>query len=98
MIEDFLVCKPLEGRTTIVEIFKVLHDFIQQNEISWEKYVGVCSDGAHAMTGRHVGVNTRIQSVTPKAVSTHCSIHREALASKTLQSSFKSGWITQSKL
>ena len=31
MIEDFLFCKPLEGRTTSVEIFKVLNDFIEQN-------------------------------------------------------------------
>ena len=89
MIEDFLFCKPLEGRTTRVEIFKVLNDFIEQNGISWEKCVGVCSDGARAMTGRHSGVVTRIQSVAPNAVFTHCSIHREALAARTLQSSFK---------
>ena len=89
MIEDFLFCKPLEGRTTSVEIFKVLNDFIEQNGISWEKCVGVCSDSARAMTGRHGGVVTRIQSVAPNAVFTHCSIHREALAAKTLQSSFK---------
>ena len=48
MIEDFLFCKPLEGRTTSVEIFKVLNDFIEQNGILWEKCVGVCSDGARA--------------------------------------------------
>ena len=89
MIEDFLFCKPLEGRTTSVEIFKVLNDFIEQYGISWEKCVGVCSDGARAMTGRHSGVVTRIQSVAPNAVFTHCSIHREALAARTLQSSFK---------
>ena len=89
MIEDFLFCKPLEGRTTGVEIFKVLNDFIEQNGISWEKCVGVCSDGARAMTGRHSGVVTQIQSVAPNAVFTHCSIHREALAARTLQSSFK---------
>ena len=89
MIEDFLFCKPLEGRTTSVEIFKVLNDFIEQNGISWEKCVEVCSDGACAMTGRHSGVVMRIQSVAPNAVFTHCSIHREALAAKMLQSSFK---------
>ena len=58
VIEDFLFCKPLEGRTTSVEIFKVLNDVIDQNGISWEKCVGVCSDGARAMTGRHGGVVT----------------------------------------
>ena len=89
MIEDFLFCKPLKGRTTSVEIFKVLNDFIEQNGISWEKCVGVCSDGARAMTERHSGVVTQIQSVAPNAVFTHCSIHREGLAARTLQSSFK---------
>ena len=89
MIEDFLFCKPFEGRTTSIEIFKVLNDFIEQNGISWEKCVGVCSDGARAMTGRHGGVVTRIQSVAPNTVFIHCSIHREPLAAKRLQSSSK---------
>ena len=89
MIEDFLFFKPLEGRTTSAEIFKVLNDFIDQNGISWEKCVRVCSDNARAMAGRHGGVVTRIQSVAPNAAFTHCSIHREALAAKMLQSSFK---------
>ena len=89
MIEDFLFCKPLDGRTTSAEIFKVLNDFIDQNGISWEKCVRVCSDNARAMAGRHGGVVTRIQSVAPNAAFTHCSIHREALAAKMLQSSFK---------
>ena len=68
MIENFLFCKPLERQTTSVEIFKVLNDFIEQNGISWKKCVGVCSDGARAMTGRHGGVVTQIQSVAPNAV------------------------------
>ena len=79
MIEDFLFCKPLEGRTTSVEIFKVLNDFIEQNGISWEKCVGVCSDGARAMKGRHSGVVTRIQSVAPNAVFIHTAASTEKL-------------------
>ena len=41
------------------------------------------------MTGRHGGVVTQIQFVASNTVFTRCSIHREALAAKTLQSSFK---------
>ena len=89
VIEDFLFCKPLEGQTTSVEIFKILNDFIEQDGISWKKCDGVCSYGAGAMTGRHGGVVTRIQSVASNAVFTRCTMHRKALAAKTLQSSFK---------
>ena len=71
MIEDFLVCKPLEGRTTSVETFKVLHDFMKQNGILREKCVGICTDGAREMTRRRGGVVTLIQYVAPNAVCTH---------------------------
>ena len=74
MIEDFLFCKPFEGRTP-----KVLNDFIEQNGILWEKCVGVCSDGAGAMTGRHSDVVTRIQSVAPNAVFTHLLLQMQSL-------------------
>ena len=54
--------------------------------------LGFISDGARAITGRHGGVVTRMQSVASNAVFSHCNIHREAFAAKTLQSSFKDGW------
>jgi hypothetical protein len=34
--------------------------------------VGVCSDGAAAMTGRHSGVITQIKALAPECKSTHC--------------------------
>ena len=83
MFENFLFCK-----LQVLKYSKVLNDFIEQNGISWEKCVWVCSDSARVMTGRHGGVVTGIQSVAPNAVCTHCSIHREILAATTLQSSF----------
>ena len=36
------------------------------------------------MTGRHSGVVARLRNVCPDILSTHCMIHREALASKKL--------------
>ncbi|XP_071059412.1 zinc finger BED domain-containing protein 5-like [Pseudochaenichthys georgianus] len=73
--EDFLFCQPLETRTT--------------NGLEWKKCVGVCTDGARAMTGRHSGVAARIKEVAPEMRWTHCSIHREALAVKKMPDGLK---------
>lgn len=87
--EEFLCCESLSGRTTAAEIFKKVDDFITSNEINWQNCVGVCSDGAAAMTGKHGGVVTKIKQVAPEAKFTHCSIHREALATKAMPTSLK---------
>ena len=84
-----MFCEPLSGRTTATEIFKKVDDFIISNEINWQNCVGVCSDGAAAMTGKHGGVVTQIKQVAPQAKFTHCSIHRTALATKAMPTSLK---------
>ena len=87
--EEFLFCEALSSRTTSDEIFKKINQFVITNGIKWENCVGVCSDGARAMTGQHSGVITKIIQVAPNAKFTHCSIHREALASKAMPSNLK---------
>lgn len=88
--EDFMFCQPLETRTTAEHIFQVLNTFIQENGLDWKKCVGVCTDGARAMTGRNSGVAVRIREVAPEMRWTHCSIHREALAVKKMPNNLKS--------
>ncbi|KAJ8333633.1 hypothetical protein SKAU_G00416410 [Synaphobranchus kaupii] len=88
--EDFLFCQPLETRTTAEHIFQLLDAFVQENGLKWKKCVGVCTDGARAMTGRHSGVAARIQQVALEMRWTHCSIHREALAVKKMPDDLKS--------
>ncbi|KAJ4925496.1 hypothetical protein JOQ06_018226 [Pogonophryne albipinna] len=88
--EDFLFCQPLETRTTAEHIFQLLDAFVQENGLEWKKCVGVCTDGARAMTGRHSGVAARIKEVAPEMRWTHCSIHREALAVKKMPDGLKS--------
>lgn len=85
--EDILFCKPLPTRTTGQEIFGLIDSFIRSHGITWTKCVGICTDGAKAMTGRHSGVVTRVQAVAPDATWVHCSIHREALAAKGMSDS-----------
>jgi hypothetical protein len=49
----------------------------------WKKCVGVCSDGARAMTGKHSGVVAQIKEVAPDAKFVQCSI-QEALATRKM--------------
>ncbi|KAI6651380.1 SCAN domain-containing protein 3 [Oopsacas minuta] len=57
---------------------------IDQSGLDWQFCVGVCTDGAAAMTGRHFGVVAKIKEVAPDCESTHCFIHRENLATKKM--------------
>ena len=98
MIKEFFFCKPLEGQTTTVKIFKVLNDFIEQNGISWEKCVGVCSDGARAVTGRRGGC-----SFANTICCSKCSLYtlqhpQRSFSCKNPKSSFKDVLISAIKI
>lgn len=82
--EEFLFCKLLITRTTAEEIFNLIDNYINCNNIDWKKCVGLSSDGARAMAGIRTGLFPRIKAVAPDCVWVHCSIHREALAVKKM--------------
>lgn len=84
IVEDMLCCLELPMQTTSAEIFRVLNEYITNNNIDWNKCVGICTDGAAAMTGRHSGLVPRVKVVAPKCQSIHCFIHREMLATKKM--------------
>jgi hypothetical protein len=87
--EDILFCKLLETRTPGEDIFNVLDSFVTSNGLWWSRCVGICTDDAKAMTGRHSGVVTCMQAVAPDATWVHCRIHRETLAAKGMHDSLK---------
>ncbi|XP_051774916.1 protein FAM200A-like [Erpetoichthys calabaricus] len=87
VVEDFLFCKPVP-RTTGEGIFAMLNDFFIANKLEWSSCIGICTDEAAAMTGHKSGVVARVRTVSPNIISTHCMIHREALASKNLNESY----------
>lgn len=57
---------------------------MEDNQIQWTKCRSVTTDGAPSMTGIQQGGAARIKQCSPDCVSTHCMIHREALAAKKL--------------
>ena len=51
--------------------------------------MGLSTDGAQAMVGRLTRVVKRVQDVAPLVTAVHCSIQREALATKMMPAKFK---------
>ena len=84
MIKDFMFCYEMQCRTTGLDVFNVFCDFFSQSELSWDRCVGICTDGAALMTGKHSGAVARIRERVPNIIQTHCMIHREVLAAKHL--------------
>ncbi|XP_023241969.1 zinc finger BED domain-containing protein 5-like [Centruroides sculpturatus] len=85
--EEFLFCRALPIRTTGEYIFRIVDGFIDENKMDWSKCVGICTDGARAMTGHFSGLVKRIQDKAPEAKWTHCGIHPEALVCKKIPTS-----------
>ena len=83
MHEDLLCALSLPTNTTGAELFKSLNGYIS-GKLKWSFCVGICTDGAAAMTGRLSGLISRIKEVAPENEFTHCIIHREMLASRNM--------------
>ena len=74
--EHILFCKSLQGRSTGKDIFNVADAFFAEKILNWTR----CS----SMTGTIKGFVTLAKEKNPNVKSTHCIIHREALASKRM--------------
>lgn len=81
--EDVLCALSLPTNTTAAELFKAVNDYMS-GKLDWSFCVGICTDGAAAMTGRLSGFTTRVKQVAPECQATHCIIHREMLASRKM--------------
>ena len=83
--EHYLFCKPLGVDATANAIFEKLDDYLKEKGLSWENCKSVTTDGAAAMTGSINGVVKKIKERSPKCVSIHCILHREALVAKKMK-------------
>ena len=82
IIEDLLFCKPILLSCKAHDLFAILNNFFEDNNVDWKYCVGLCTDGARAISGCFSGSRVLVQGVGPRAKWTHCLIQREALASQ----------------
>lgn len=82
--EQFLFCRPLETTSKAIDVFEMVDNFFKETGMSWTNLIAVCTDGAPAMLGTKSGFVALVKRKNPDVQGTHCMIHREALASKTM--------------
>ena len=84
IVNEFLFCHEMKERTRAKDVFDLVNAFLCKNSIAWNKVGSVCTDGAPAMIGHRSGFVALMKQVAPHTVSTHCAVHKYALACKTL--------------
>lgn len=83
--EDIFCFSSLPDRTTGERIFDAIKTEFERNELDFKNVIGLCTDGASAMTGKNIGLAKRMSEVANENFeSSHCILHREALASKDI--------------
>ena len=82
MKEEFLFSNTLLVTTTAVDIKALVDSFFEANELNWQNFKHICTDGAPAMIGVKSGFVTLVKNQWPHVTSLHCSLHRYAPASK----------------
>ncbi|XP_064108065.1 zinc finger BED domain-containing protein 5-like [Macrobrachium nipponense] len=96
--EVMLFCLALDGKCTGDDIFMALDKTLHKLGLSWDRCVGICTDGAGAMLGKKKGLKAKVHNVAPHIRFTHCIIHREALAYKAIVSELKTVFDTAVKI
>jgi hypothetical protein len=61
--EEFMFCLPLSEIYTGSDIFKTVNDYFTAEDISWANCIGICTDGAVALTGHKRGFQTEVQQI-----------------------------------
>ncbi|XP_041858782.1 general transcription factor II-I repeat domain-containing protein 2A-like [Melanotaenia boesemani] len=84
--EEFLTLLPLKTTTKGVDIYNAVKEYLVEKKVPIEKVVSITTDGAPAMTGRHMGfiAHCKADPDFPKCLNYHCIIHQQAICGKVL--------------
>lgn len=85
VIEEVLGVEAMHGTTKGVDLFNTLKTCVERCDLDWRKLDSVCTDGAPAMTGTHIGCLSLLEQFIGRSVlKYHCFIHQESLCGKSL--------------
>jgi hypothetical protein len=79
----------LKERTIGEDIFNVRNSYFAENETDLSRCIGICTDGATSVTGKHAGFVARSKEVATDVSWTHFFIHMQALALKCMPEGLK---------
>ncbi len=89
-IMEIFCCKELPETTKGHDAFNILSSYLESCGLSWNRCVGICTDGAPSMIGSVQGFVSRVKEKNPdQVITTHCFLHREVLVSKTIGDDLK---------
>ena len=84
MVEEVLLCKPIELGCREIDLFNIIDKSISTNNLDWRNYISIWTDGAKAVSGSRSALRSLIQERAPVAMWMHCMIHQEALVARKL--------------
>ena len=84
MKKYFLFCNSMPTTTTTAKVKVIVDYFFKANGMTWLNVKRILTDCAPAMVGVRGGFITLVKNEWPHVTSSHCYLHRYALASKTL--------------
>ena len=84
--EELLTLLPLKTTTRGVDIYNALKEFFVQKKVPLKKLVGLTTDSAPAMIGRHTGFIALCKGDPdfPNFLHYHSIIHQQALCAKVI--------------
>ena len=56
IVKDLLFCKTILKNCRAHELFAILNNFFQENNLQWKYCVDLCTNGARAMSGHFGGL------------------------------------------
>ena len=81
---EFLFSNTLSATIIVAEIKALVDSFFEANVLSLHNFKHIRTDGAPAMIGVKSRFVTLVKNQLTHVTSSHCSLHRYTLASKTL--------------